>query len=55
MILGSIRERDEQGELIGPITRFEIVERFPRGYRGTWQTVNTKGSPASGYFCAFRF
>lgn len=55
MILGSIRERNAKGELVGPVSRFDIVERFPRGYRGVWQTINAKGAPASGYFCASRF
>ena len=55
MILGSIRERNAKGELTGPVTRFEIMERFPRGYRGLWKTINAKGAAASGYFCASRF
>jgi hypothetical protein len=55
MILGSIRERNARGELTGPVTRFEITERYPRGYRGVWKTINAKGAPASGYFCASRF
>lgn len=55
MILGSIRQRNAEGVLTGPVSRFEIVERFPRGYRGVWRTINASGAAASGYFCASRF
>ncbi len=55
MTLGSIRERNAKGELVGPVTRFDILESFPKGYRGFWQTLHGTGVPASGYFCASRF
>lgn len=55
LTLGSVRQRDATGEWRAPVTRFELVEKTLRGYRGTWRTLGAVGAAGSGYFCASRF
>lgn len=55
LTFGSVRLRDERGAITSAVTRFEVVEKAIKGYRGYWRTVRGTGAPASGYFCASRF
>lgn len=55
LTLGSVRTRDARGEYSAPVTRFELVEKTLRGYRGYWRTLGATGATGRGYFCASRF
>lgn len=57
LTFGSVRTRDANGALSVPVTRFEFVERFTKGFRGRWRTIGGtgEGANAAGYFCASRF
>jgi hypothetical protein len=55
LTLGSVRLQDAQGEWRSPVTRFELVEKTTRGYRGYWRTLGASGAAGRGYFCASRF
>lgn len=55
LTFGSVRTRGAGGALTVPVTRFELVEKSLRGYRGYWRTIGPGGASAGGYFCATRF
>ncbi|MBK6487710.1 MAG: hypothetical protein IPF98_12710 [Gemmatimonadetes bacterium] len=55
LTFGSVRLRDERGDITSAITRFDLVEKAIKGYRGYWRTLHGTGETASGYFCISRF
>lgn len=55
LTFGSVRARGADGALTVPVTRFELLEKSLRGYRGYWRVLGAGGPAAGGYFCLTRF